>query len=154
MRFFAIAKEPVPSSSEEVSALLDRLTGLKGVASRKAAATIILAKPSSARPVYISPVIISNLTSLLTPPKVVETIIWVGLQQYMHRVLCFYEVREIYMVSLKEESVTQAEEAEEISGMTVNVPAVEKTQFETHKRGFFGLLFRGFGIKKQNTTTT
>ena len=131
-----IAREPPPTTSEEVAALFERLNALAGVTSRRASAAIILSRACSARPMVLAPIIITDVTSQLSPGEIVETIIWLGLQQCFHRVLRFYDVNNAVKTALKRRN--QEMETEPSSHSDSSEP---KAEVKLRRKGLFAMFF-------------
>jgi len=98
----AIAEEPCPTLIDECEDMLDRISSIKGVSSRKMAAILILARSLSAKPTKISPVVIGEVAFLLKPSEIMETVMWVGMLITFHRILRFYEIKDNTPMSLWE----------------------------------------------------
>jgi len=98
----AIAEEPCPTIADECEDMLDRIGSIKGVASRKMAATLILARALSAKPTRVSPIVIGEVATLLKPSQIMETVMWVGILISFHRILRFYDIKDNMPISIWE----------------------------------------------------
>ncbi len=56
------------------------------------AAVIMLAKAAAPSPSEINQITIATAAQALTPPQIVETVVWISVQQLLHRLYVFYEV--------------------------------------------------------------
>lgn len=56
------------------------------------AAAVMLAKTGSPSPSTVTEITIDSATSMLAPAQIVEVIIWLSIQQMMHRMYSFYDV--------------------------------------------------------------
>ncbi len=57
------------------------------------AAAIILAKAGSTSPAEINEITISTVIDQLTPPQIIEIIVWISICQMLHRLYSFYDAR-------------------------------------------------------------
>jgi hypothetical protein len=60
--------------------------------SERNVASIVLARAASTSPAKINPAILSEVSPLLTSTSIVELMVWLSVQQLLHRVGCFYAV--------------------------------------------------------------
>jgi len=61
------------------------------------AAAVMLAKVAAPSPSQINEITIETAASALSPPQIVETVLWLAIQQVLHRLYVFYDAnREIY----------------------------------------------------------
>jgi hypothetical protein len=91
-----ISQFATTSAIEEVTACqqaLSELAGLPGL-SRKDAAAVMLARSAATSPAQIGAIIVAEVTSLLNSIEIVELIVWLSLQQLLHRVGYFYTIYE------------------------------------------------------------
>ncbi len=56
------------------------------------AAAVMLAKTGSPSPSTVTEITIDTATSMLSPAQIVEVIVWLSIQQMMHRMYSFYDV--------------------------------------------------------------
>lgn len=63
-----------------------------GITSHEAAA-LILAKAASPSPSVVNEITISTVIDHLTPPQVVETVVWLSVLQMLHRLYLFYDAK-------------------------------------------------------------
>jgi hypothetical protein len=77
-----------PVAIEQSFAKLSALPKL----SHQEIASIIFAHAASPSPAEINPSILSQVTSPLTNGSVVELVVWLSVQQLLHRIGCFYAV--------------------------------------------------------------
>ena len=56
------------------------------------AAVIMLAKTAAPSPTTVTEITIASTTSHLTPAQIVESVVWISVQQLMHRMYSFYDV--------------------------------------------------------------
>jgi len=90
----AIAEEPCPAIIDECDDMLDRISSIKGIDSRKTAAVLILARALSEKPTRITPVVIGEVAFLLKPSEIMELVMWIGVLISFHRILRFHEVKD------------------------------------------------------------
>ncbi|MEO1004877.1 MAG: hypothetical protein AAFW67_03275, partial [Cyanobacteria bacterium J06638_38] len=57
-------------------------------------ATLFLAKAASSSPAQINSHILTRIDGCLSPASTIELMVWLSIQQLMHRVGCFYEVMD------------------------------------------------------------
>jgi hypothetical protein len=57
------------------------------------AAAVMLAKSASPSPSEVNEITISNVTQHLTPPQVVEVVVWLSVLQMLHRLYVFYDAK-------------------------------------------------------------
>ena len=62
--------------------------------SKQTLAVLFLAKAASSSPAKINPHIIARIDRCLSPASIVELIVWLSIQQLMHRLHCFYDVMD------------------------------------------------------------
>ncbi|MDJ0588805.1 MAG: hypothetical protein QNJ72_02255 [Pleurocapsa sp. MO_226.B13] len=60
--------------------------------SEQIAAALILAKAASPSPAKINQHIVAHTYSYLTPASTIELLVWLSIQQLLHRLGCFYQV--------------------------------------------------------------
>ncbi|MEM7590363.1 MAG: hypothetical protein AAF383_02370 [Cyanobacteria bacterium P01_A01_bin.83] len=60
--------------------------------SEQTLAVLFLAKAASSSPAKINPHIITRIDGCLSPASIIELMIWLSIQQLMHRLHCFYDV--------------------------------------------------------------
>jgi hypothetical protein len=63
--------------------------------SERNVASIVLARAASTSPAEINPAILSEVSPLLTSASIVELMVWLSIQQLLHRVGCFYAVTSL-----------------------------------------------------------
>ncbi len=56
------------------------------------AAVVMLAKAAAPSPSEINQITIATAAQALSPPQIVETVVWLSVQQLLHRLYVFYEV--------------------------------------------------------------
>ena len=56
------------------------------------AAVVMLAKAAAPSPSEINQITIATAAQALSPPQIVETVVWISVQQLLHRLYVFYEV--------------------------------------------------------------
>ncbi len=96
--FTTILQFAAKSSVKDVSACqqtLLELSALPGL-SKQDAAAVLLARAAATSPAEITPIILTEVSPFLTPESVVELIVWLSLQQLLHRIGSFYAVTEGY----------------------------------------------------------
>jgi hypothetical protein len=64
------------------------------ILSEQDAAAIILAHAASTSPAEITPAILSNVSPRLHPASMIELLVWLSVQQLLHRLGCFYAVTQ------------------------------------------------------------
>ncbi len=62
--------------------------------SEQTLAILFLAKAASSSPAKIDPHIIARIDSCLSPASIIELMVWLSIQQLMHRLHCFYDVMD------------------------------------------------------------
>ena len=72
---------------------LDELSSLPAL-SRQDAACLILARAASTSPAKVSPAILAEISPLLNPASIIELMVWLSIQQMLHRLMCFYAVAD------------------------------------------------------------
>lgn len=72
---------------------LEELSSLPTL-SRKDAACIMLARAASTSPAKITPAILTEVSPLLDPASIIELMVWLSVQQMLHRLICFYAVAD------------------------------------------------------------
>ncbi len=82
------ASEPIGHTLEQAIAALSSSPTM----SKQDAAAILLARVASTSPAEITPAILSNVSPHLDPASIVELLVWLSVQQLLHRVGCFYAV--------------------------------------------------------------
>ena len=63
--------------------------------SEQTLATLFLAKAASYSPATINPHILQRIDRCLNPASIVELMVWLSIQQLLHRLGCFYEVMDL-----------------------------------------------------------
>jgi hypothetical protein len=58
------------------------------------AASLVLARAASPSPAEIGAALLDELTPLLTPAGIIELMVWLSVQQLLHRLICFYAAAE------------------------------------------------------------
>jgi hypothetical protein len=94
----AISQFTTKSVVEDVTACqqtLLELAALPGL-SRPDAAAVLLARFASTSPAQISQIILGEVSSILSPASIIELLMWLSLQQLLHRVGSFYAISEGY----------------------------------------------------------
>ncbi len=61
-----------------------------GLTSEQAAA-VMLAKVGSPSPSEVNEITVDTAVNALTPAQIVETVVWISLQQLLHRLYCFFD---------------------------------------------------------------
>ncbi len=94
--FAAVAKFSAKPVGDDVTAIAQSIVDLSAlsVLSEQDVATIVLARAASTSPAEINPAILSEVTPRLTSASIVELIVWLSVQQLMHRIGCFYAVAD------------------------------------------------------------
>ena len=70
--------------------------------SEQTLAALFLARAASSSPAKIEPRIIARVDHCLSPASIIELMVWLSIQQLMHRLHCFYDVRDSIQVSKPE----------------------------------------------------
>lgn len=92
--FAAVARFSAKPVGKDVAAIEQAIAELSAVPtlSEQDVAAIILARVASTSPAEINAAILSQVSPRLSSPIVVELIVWLSVQQLLHRVGCFYAV--------------------------------------------------------------
>jgi hypothetical protein len=85
------ANKPIGHNIIAIEQALAALSSLPTL-SKQDAAAILLARVASTSPAEITPTILSNVSPHLDPASIVELLVWLSVQQLLHRVGCFYAV--------------------------------------------------------------
>lgn len=93
--FAAVAKFAVQPLGKDVEAIGQAITVLSALPtlSQQVICAIVLARAASTSPAEITPTILAIVFPHLTHPSMVELIVWLSIQQLLHRVDCFYALR-------------------------------------------------------------
>ncbi|MEM7760315.1 MAG: hypothetical protein AAF298_19625 [Cyanobacteria bacterium P01_A01_bin.40] len=62
--------------------------------SEQTLAVLFLAKAASSSPAKINPHIITRIDGCLSPASIIELVVWLSIQQLLHRLHCFYDVSD------------------------------------------------------------
>jgi hypothetical protein len=92
--FTAIAEFSAKPVGKDPAAIAQTITELSALPNLSAqdVTSIILARAASTSPAEINPAILSEVSPLLSSASIVELIVWLSVQQLLHRVGCFYAV--------------------------------------------------------------
>lgn len=63
--------------------------------SQQTIAALLLAKAASSSPAKINPHILTRIDRCLSPASIIELMVWLSIQQLLHRIGCFYQLSEI-----------------------------------------------------------
>jgi len=83
------AKKALVEDCDEIKKSLEEISSHPDL-SREDAACIHLARAASTSPAQISKTILSEITPILKPAQIIELMVWLSIQQLMHRLNCFY----------------------------------------------------------------
>lgn len=87
------ANQPLGKDVMAIEQAIATLSSLP-ILSEQDAAAIILARTASTSPAEITPAILSNVSPRLHPASMVELLVWLSIQQLLHRLGCFYAVAQ------------------------------------------------------------
>jgi hypothetical protein len=87
----SFAAKPLGKNVTDIDRAISELSALPILSDRDVAA-ILLARAASTSPAEIDAAILSQVSSRLTNSSIVELIVWLSIQQLLHRVGCFYAV--------------------------------------------------------------
>jgi hypothetical protein len=88
-----LASKPVGNTLVAIEQLFADLSALPKLSDQDVA-SIIMARAASLSPADINPFILPQATSHLTSASVVELVVWLSVQQLLHRIGCFYAVAQ------------------------------------------------------------
>jgi hypothetical protein len=83
----------IPRDIHEIQPLITLLLGIPGFTEQKAAVAI-LAMSASPSPSLVGDTVIDFVTDQLSPASIVELMVWLSLQQLLHRLSTYYSVRK------------------------------------------------------------
>ena len=82
---------------EQASAKIERADtklSLLPMFSEPTSAVLFLAKAASSSPAQINPHTITRIDGCLSPASIIELMVWLSIQQLLHRLHCFYELMD------------------------------------------------------------
>ena len=85
------AAEPMAESDSGIEAARSSLAGLAGV-NGEAALALLLAKAVSPSPATVPPALLAEVAETLSPEAQIELLVWVSIQQMLHRLGSFLDV--------------------------------------------------------------
>lgn len=67
-----------------------QLDGSRDGIGRQASAALVLTRAAASSPAQITPDLVAATTAELTPPAIIELMVWISVMQIMHRLHAFY----------------------------------------------------------------
>ncbi len=86
-----IALMPIPNDAKEAQELIKQLLGIPNFSEREAS-VIILTMAASPSPTIVNDTVIDVVTHRLSPPGIIELMVWLSVQQLLHRLSIYYSV--------------------------------------------------------------
>jgi alkylhydroperoxidase family enzyme len=80
-----------PAPGADLAAARNALASLPGVGDAEAAAALLLAQAVSPSPAAVPPALLAEVVAVLSPETLVELIVWLSVQQMLHRLSCFVD---------------------------------------------------------------
>ena len=87
------AHQPDLNNIADIEQAYNKLS-LLPIFSEQTLATLFLAKAASSSPAKINTHIITRINGCLSPASIIELMVWLSIQQLMHRLNCFYDVMD------------------------------------------------------------